>query len=52
MRGVAVPIRSRKSEVVGGISVSLPMGNESTTAATSRVLPILREVQHSLLALL
>ena len=52
MRGLAVPIRSRTSEVVGGISVSLPMGNESTTAATSRVLPVLREVQHSLLALL
>ncbi|TMH22945.1 MAG: 4-hydroxyphenylpyruvate dioxygenase [Betaproteobacteria bacterium] len=52
MRGIAVPIRSRTSEVVGAISVSLPMGNESTSAATSRVLPVLREVEHSLLALL
>ncbi len=52
MRGIAVPIRSRTSEVVGGISVSLPMGNESTSAATSRVLPVLREAEHSLLALL
>lgn len=52
MRGIAVPIRSRTSEVVGAISVSLPMGNESTTTATSRVLPVLREVEHSLLALL
>ncbi len=45
-------IRSRTSEVVGGISVSLPMGNESTSPATARVLPVLREVEHSLLALL
>lgn len=52
MRGVAVPIRSRTSKVVGGISVSLPMGNETTAAATSRVLPVLREVEHSLLPLL
>ena len=52
MRGIAVPIRSRTSEVVGAISVSLAMGNESTKAATSRVLPVLREVEHSLLALL
>jgi len=52
MRGIAVPIRSRTSEVVGGISVSLPMENETTSAATSRALPVLREVEHSLLALL
>jgi len=52
MRGIAVPIRSRTSEVVGAISVSLPMGNESTSAATSRVLPALREVEHSLRTLL
>ena len=52
MRGIAVPIRSRTSEVVGGISVSLPMGNESTSAATARVLPVLREVEYSPLALL
>jgi IclR family pca regulon transcriptional regulator len=52
MRGIAVPIRSRTSEVVGAISVSQSMGNESTSAATSRVLPLLREVEHSLLALL
>jgi IclR family pca regulon transcriptional regulator len=52
MRGIAVPIRSRTSEVVGGISVSLPMENETTKAATARVLPVLREAEHSLLALL
>ena len=52
MRGIAVPIRSRTSEVVGGISVSLPMENEPTSAATSRVLPVLREAEHSLLTLL
>ncbi len=52
MRGIAVPIRNRASEVVGAISVSLAMGNESTRGATSRVLPVLREVEHSLLALL
>ena len=52
MRGIAVPIRSRTSDVVGAISVSLSMGSESTSAATARVLPVLREVEHSLRALL
>lgn len=52
VRGMSVPIRNRQSEVVGAISVSLPMGNESTEFAVSRILPVLREAEHSLLALL
>jgi hypothetical protein len=37
---------------VGAISVSLPMENETTAQALSRSLPLLREAEYSLLALL
>jgi IclR family transcriptional regulator, pca regulon regulatory protein len=51
-RGIAVPIRTRSGEVVGAISVSLPIGNETTQQAVTRALPALREAEHALLALL
>jgi len=51
-RGIAVPVRTRLGEVVGAISISLPMGTETTQQAVARVLPLLREAEHSLLALL
>jgi len=52
VRGIGVPIRSRGGELVGAISVSLPMGNETSERAVSRALPLLREAEYSLLALL
>ena len=52
LRGIAVPIRNRTAETVGAISVSLPMENETTAQALSRSLPLLREAEYSLLALL
>lgn len=52
MRGIAVPIRTRDAVVVGAVSISLPMGNESADRAVQRALPVLREAEYSLLALL
>jgi IclR family pca regulon transcriptional regulator len=51
-RGIAVPIRTRAGVVVGAISVSLPIGNESAQQALTRALPVLREAEHALLSLL
>ena len=51
-RGIAVPIRTRNGQVVGAISVSLPIGNETAQQAVSRALPLLRETEHSLMSLL
>ena len=42
VRGIAVPIRTRDGIVVGSISVSLPMGNETTENAVARALPLLK----------
>ena len=50
VRGIAVPVRTRDAVVVGSISVSLPMGNETTESAISRTLPLLREAEYALLA--
>lgn len=52
LRGIAVPIRSRSGETVGAISVSLPMENETSAQALARSMPLLREAEYSLLALL
>lgn len=51
-RGIAVPIQSRNGEVVGAISVSLAVGDETSNQAVLRVLPLLRQAQSSLLTLL
>lgn len=50
VRGIAVPIRTRDARVVGSISVSLPMGNETTESAVTRALVMLREAEYALLA--
>lgn len=52
VRGIAVPIRSRDAEVVGAISVSLPMGKETLDHTVARALPLLREAEYALLSLL
>ncbi|WP_326526869.1 IclR family transcriptional regulator C-terminal domain-containing protein [Dokdonella sp.] len=51
-RGIAVSIRSRSGELVGAISVGLSIGNETQQQALARALPLLREAEHALLALL
>jgi IclR family pca regulon transcriptional regulator len=50
VRGIAVAIRKSDAEIVGSISVSLPMGNETQERAVARALPLLREAEYSLLA--
>jgi IclR family transcriptional regulator, pca regulon regulatory protein len=50
VRGIAVPIRKRDGEVVGSISVSLPMGNETSDRAVARSLPLLREAEYALMS--
>lgn len=42
-RGVAVPLRDRKGELVAALSVSMPIQQESAQDAVARVLPLLRE---------
>lgn len=51
-RGIAVPIRTRGGDVIGAISVSLPIGNETGQQAVARALPLLREAEHALQSLL
>ena len=47
-RGIAVPLIDRRSEVVGALNVTMPMGNESTEDATARVLPVLLETARAM----
>ena len=39
-RGVAVPLRDRHGELLGALSVTMPMDQESATDAIRRVLPV------------
>ena len=47
-RGVAVPLRDRHGEVLGALSVTMPMGHESSDDAAARVLSVLRETAHAM----
>ncbi len=47
-RGVAVPLRNHKGDLVAGLNVTMWMGNESSSDAVARVLPILRDAAYSL----
>jgi len=42
-RGVAVPLYDHTDRLLGAISVSMPMNNETPDAAVRRVLPVLQE---------
>lgn len=42
-RGVAVPLRDRHGEMLGALSVTMPMGLESGEDAAARVLSVLSE---------
>ena len=52
VRGIAVPVRNREGDILGAISVSLPMGNETKDHAVARALPVLREAEYALLSVL
>ncbi len=51
-RGVAVPLRDHKGQVVAALSVSMPFKYEKGQDAVARVLPVLKEVAQSLRHLL
>jgi IclR family pca regulon transcriptional regulator len=51
-RGVAVPLRDHRGQVVAALSVSMPIQFETAQEAVDRVLPLLKEVAQSLRPLL
>jgi IclR family pca regulon transcriptional regulator len=51
-RGVAVPLIDHHGDMVGALSVTMPMGNESTEDATKRVLAVLQETARAMRNLL
>jgi IclR family transcriptional regulator, pca regulon regulatory protein len=51
-RGIAVPLRDAKGMLMGALSVTTPMSNESTELALKRVLGVLQDTAASLRNLL
>ena len=47
-RGIAVPLRDARGTPVGGLSVTLPMNQETANHALARVLPLLKETAQAL----
>lgn len=47
-RGIAVPMRDRQAEVVRALSVTLPIGHESTEDAVRRVLSVPSETAQAM----
>jgi IclR family pca regulon transcriptional regulator len=47
-RGIAVPLRDLRGNLVAALSVTMPIGNESTETAVSRVLAVLRETAQAM----
>ena len=47
-RGIAVPLRDRHGDVAGALSVTMPMGHESSEEAVARVLQVLRETAQAM----
>ena len=46
--GVAVPLRDRHGDVLGALSVTMPMGHESREDAVRRVLSVLSETAQAM----
>lgn len=47
-RGIAVPLRDRHGTLQGALSVTMPIGQESSKDAIARVLPVLRETAQAM----
>lgn len=47
-RGIAVPLRDSKGQLLGALSVTMPIGQETTDNALGRVLNVLRETAQAL----
>jgi IclR family transcriptional regulator, pca regulon regulatory protein len=48
MRGVAVPLRDIRGDVVAALNVTMPMGKETQEHAVQRVLPVLQEAARAM----
>jgi IclR family pca regulon transcriptional regulator len=51
-RGIAVPLRDHKGDLIAALSLSMPMSQESSEEALTRVLPLLRETAQAMLNLI
>ena len=51
-RGIGVPLLDRHGELVGALSVTMPMGHESSEDAVGRVLAVLQETARAMRNLL
>ena len=47
-RGIAVPLYNHSDHLIGALSITMPMNNESSEAAVKRVLPVLQETARSM----
>mgnify|MGYP001197231346 CR=1 FL=1 len=47
-RGIAVPLYDRHGDVLGSLSVTMPMNHESSADAVARVLPVLQDTARSM----
>lgn len=47
-RGIAVPLRDSKGELIAALSVTMPIGQEASQDALARVLPVLRDTAQAL----
>lgn len=47
-RGIAVPLRDAKGQLAGALSVTMPIGQESSDSAVARVLGVLKETAQAL----
>lgn len=48
IRGVAVPLKNSRGELMGALSVQMPIQNESPDAVVKRVVPVLQRAAQSL----
>ncbi len=51
-RGLTVPLQDRNGTLLGGLNVSMLMGQESSEDAVKRVLPVLQETARAMRNLL
>ncbi len=47
-RGIAVPLYNHSDHLIGALSITMPMNNETSEAAVKRVLPVLQETARSM----
>ena len=48
IRGIAVPLKNLRGDLMGALSIQMPIQNESSDAAVKRVAPVLQKAAHSL----